>query len=115
MGQSKPKNLSAQWLQQFKQALENLKATRETLSTGVRMLTGEEQGAGMLGAEPAPEAGGIDDLSSPAEPDAMNAEPEMGGDEFAAAEPATGGAETAGREKRESIEYQNSLLKVLAG
>jgi hypothetical protein len=100
----------------IQQALENLKSTRETLATGVRMLTGEEQGAGMLGAEPAPEAGGIDDLAGPAEPDAMNTGDEGDiGDEFAAAEPAVGGAETAGREKRESIEYQNSLLKVLAG
>jgi hypothetical protein len=33
----------------IQQALENLKTTRETLSTGVRLLTGEEQGAEMLG------------------------------------------------------------------
>jgi hypothetical protein len=115
MGQEQAKAFISSVAPAIQQALENLKSTRETLATGVRMLTGEEQGAGMLGAEPAPEAGGVDDLAGPAEPDAMNAEPEMGGDEFAAAEPATGGAETAGREKRESIEYQNSLLKVLAG
>jgi len=115
MGQEQAKAFISTVAPAVQQALENLKSTRETLATGVRMLTGEEQGAGMLGAEPAPEAGGVDDLAGPAEPDAMNAEPEMGGDEFAAAEPATGGAETAGREKRESIEYQNSLLKVLAG
>ena len=72
------------------QALENLKATREALSTGVRTLTGEEQPANMLGAEP--EAGGMDDLEAPVEPDAMNAAPEGDiGDEFAAAEPAAGG------------------------
>ena len=115
MGQEQAKAFISSVAPAIQQALENLKSTRETLATGVRMLTGEEQGAGMLGAEPAPEAGGIDDLAGPAEPDAMNAEPEMGGDEFAAAEPAAGGAETAGREKRESIERQNSLLKVLAG
>jgi hypothetical protein len=115
MGQEQAKAFISSVAPAIQQALENLKSTRETLATGVRMLTGEEQGAGMLGAEPAPEAGGIDDLAGPSEPDAMNAEPEMGGDEFAAAEPAAGGAETAGREKRESIERQNSLLKVLAG
>jgi hypothetical protein len=75
----------------IQQALENLKTTRETLSTGVRMLTGEEQGAEMLGGEP--EAGG--DEMGPAEPDAMNMGDEMGDmgaeDEFAAAEPAAGG------------------------
>jgi hypothetical protein len=53
-----------------------------------------------------------------AEPDAMN--PEMGaeepaGDEFAAAEPAAGGAEEAGREMRESINHQNRLMRALAG
>jgi hypothetical protein len=115
MGQEQAKAYISAVAPAVQQALENLKSTRETLATGVRMLTGEEQGAELLGSEPAPEAGSIDDLAGPAEPDAMNAEPEMGGDEFAAAEPAVGGAETAGREKRESIEYQNSLLKVLAG
>jgi hypothetical protein len=64
----------------------------------------------MLGGEPAA------DMS--AEPDAMNPDmdvEEPAGDEFAAAEPATGGAEEAGREMRESINRQNRLLKVLAG
>ena len=101
----------------IQQALENLKTTRETLSTGVRQLTGEEQAASMLGAEPGAEAG-ADELGA-AEPDAMNAggEEEMGPpeDEFAAAEPAAGGLGDAGREQRESIERQNNLLKVLAG
>jgi hypothetical protein len=113
MGQEQAKAFISTVAPAVQQALENLKSTRETLATGVRMLTGEEQGAELLGAEP--DAGGAADLEGPAEPDAMNAEPEMGGDEFAAAEPAVGGAETAGREKRESIEYQNGLLKVLAG
>jgi hypothetical protein len=70
----------------------------------------------MLGGEPA--AGGDemdmgDDMGGEADPDAMNAEP--AGDDFAAAEPATGGAEAAGRAQRESIDRGNSLLKVLAG
>jgi hypothetical protein len=97
-------------------ALDSLKQSRETLSTGVRTLTGEEQPAEMLGSE-APK----DDLDSlgDVEPDAMNAgdEEDMGPpeDEFAAAEPAAGGLETAGREKRESIDFQNKLLKVLVG
>jgi hypothetical protein len=115
MGQEQAKAFISTVAPAVQQALENLKSTREILATGVRMLTGEEQGAELLGTDPAPEAGGIDDLAGPAEPDALNAEPEAGADEFAAAEPAVGGAETAGREKRESIDYQNSLLKVLAG
>jgi hypothetical protein len=97
----------------IQQALQNLKDTRETLATGVRTLTGEEQGAEMLGAEP----GAMPAADMAAEPDAMNAEPAADdfGDEFAAADAAAGGAETAGREQRESIQYQNRLLKVLAG
>jgi hypothetical protein len=117
MGAEQAKQFISACAPAIQQALENLKTTRETLATGVRTLTGEEQAAGMLGAEPGA------DLEAPAEPDAMNADAgidDLGaeapmGDEFAAAEPAVGGAETAGREKRESIDYQNSLLKVLAG
>ena len=102
----------------IQQALETLKGTRETLASGVRMLTGEEQGAEMLGNEPAAPA---DEFGGEAEPDMMNAggEEELGGpspdDAFAAAEPGAGGLETAGREQRESIERSNNLLKILAG
>ena len=117
MGAEQAKQFISACAPAIQQALENLKTTRETLATGVRTLTGEEQAAGMLGAEPGA------DLEAPAEPDAMNADAgidDLGaeapmGDEFGAAEPAVGGAETAGREKRESINYENSLLKVLAG
>ena len=113
MGAEQAKGFISAVAPAIQQALENLKQTRETLSTGVRQLTGEEQAAGMLGAEPA--ASGEGDMAAAA-PDEMNMpaeEPEA--DAFAAAEPAAGGAEAAGREQRESIEYQNKLLKVLAG
>ena len=103
-------------------ALQHLKQTRETLATGVRTLTGEEQSAEMLGA--APESGGEEmdgemggEMGAPPAPPGgeMGAPPAPPGDEFAAADAAAGGAETAGREQRESIEFQNRLLKVLAG
>jgi hypothetical protein len=107
MGQEQAKAFLTSVAPAIQQALENLKSTREALASGVRQLTGEEQSAGMLGS---PEA----DMA--AEPDTLNAEPEADlGDEFAAAEPAAGGAEAAGREQRESIQFQNRLLKVLAG
>jgi hypothetical protein len=68
----------------------------------------------MLGGEPAADMGG--DEMGPAEPDAMNAEPEGDmGDEFGAADAAAGGLGDAGRAQRESIERGNSLLRVLAG
>jgi hypothetical protein len=113
MGSEQAKNFISAVAPAIQAALENLKQTRETLSTGVRQLTGEEQAASMLGAEPGAEGG---DLEAPAEPDMMNAEPEDNtGDDFAAAEPAAGGLGDSGREQRESINYQNRLLKVLAG
>jgi hypothetical protein len=118
MGQEKAKAFISAVAPTIQQALENLKQTRETLSTGVRALTGEEQSAEMLGGEPGAEGG---DLEGPAEPDAMNPEgglDDLGAapeDEFAAAEPAAGGMNDAGREKRESINFENRLLKVLAG
>jgi hypothetical protein len=119
MGAEQAKQFISACAPAIQSALENLKATREALSTSVRALTGEEQGAEMLGGEPAgdvPADDGMDDLAGPADPDAMNPDLEMGADdEFATAEPAVGGAETAGREKRESIDRQNSLLRVLAG
>ena len=113
MGQEQAKGFISSVAPAIQQALENLKSTRETMATGVRQLTGEEQGAEMLGAEPGGDMGG--DEMGPAEPDAMNAGGEdLGGDEFAAAEPAAGIGD-AGREQRESIDRSSNLLRVLAG
>ena len=116
MGQDQAKAFISSVAPAIQQALENLKTTRETMATGVRQLTGEEQGAEMLGGEPDAMAG---DEMGPAEPDAMNMDGDMGDmgseDEFAAAEPAAGGLGDAGREQRESINRSSSLLKVLAG
>jgi hypothetical protein len=116
MGQEQAKAFIEAVAPAIQQALENLKATRDTLSTGVRSLASGEQPADMLGGEPGADMG-ADDMS--AEPDMMNAEPDadMGGEEdaFAAAEPSTGGAEEAGREQRESIQRSNRLMKLLAG
>ena len=110
MGAEQAKNFISAVAPAIQAALEALKGTRETLSTGVRTLTGEEQPANMLGDEP---EAGMDDLAAPAEPDMMNAEPAA--DEFAAAEPAAGGLGDSGRAQRESIERGNNLLRVLAG
>ena len=93
MGQEQAKGFISSVAPAIQQALENLKSTRETMATGVRQLTGEEQGAEMLGAEPGMGMGG--DEMGPVEPDAMNAGgEELGGDEFAAAEPAAAPAAT---------------------
>ena len=107
MGQEQAKGFIEAVAPAIQSALENLKTTREALASGVRTLTGEEQPANMLGGEPAADMA--------AEPDAMNTDAELGGDEFAAAGPAAGGAEEAGREMRESINHQNRLMRALAG
>jgi hypothetical protein len=113
MGQEQAKAFIEAVAPAIQQALENLKTTRDTLSTGVRSLASGEQPDEMLGAEPEMgDEGGMD----MAEPDMMN-EPGMGDEEdaFAAAEPGAGGMETTGREQRESIDRQSRLMKILAG
>lgn len=96
----------------IEQAIAALKTTRDTLASATRQLTGEEAGGdNMLGAEP--EEGGATDMAAPADAEAPAEEP--AGDDFATAEPAAGGIETAGREKRESIDFESRLLKTLAG
>ena len=127
LGDSIRDEMSADLAKQFisqvapaiQQALETLKGSRETLASGVRMLTGEEQGAEMLGAEPGADMGA--EIGG-AEPDMMNAGgdelgafEEPAGDEFGASDAGAGGLETAGREQRESIDRSNNLLRILAG
>jgi hypothetical protein len=114
MGQEQAKAFLSAVAPAIQQALENLKQTRETLASGVRSLTGEAQPAELIGAEPTAPVEPTD-IEEPAEPDAMNTGlDDLAGDEFDAAEPAAGQGE-AGRAKRESINYQHKLLKVLAG
>ena len=113
MGQEQAKAFIEAVAPAIQAALDNLKQTRDTLSTGVRSLASGEQPADMLGAEPAMGAEPGMDMAGP---DTMN-EPEMGAEEdpFAAAEPGAGGMETSGREQRESIDRQSRLMKILAG
>jgi hypothetical protein len=115
MGQEESRQFIEAVAPTLQSALETLKSARESVSGAVRSLATGEQSADMLGAPDDMDA----DLDM-TDPDAMNAGdlevgPEEPVDDFDAAEPAAGGLETAGREKRESIDFQNRLLKVLAG
>jgi len=77
-----------------------MESTRETLTGGVAMLTGEQ----------APEMGGELDVA-PEAGDEMEPTVDMeADDDFAAAEPAAGGEEEAGRAKRESKSYSKKKL-----
>lgn len=90
-----------------------LESSRQQLTQGVGLLTGETGGGEMMGAEPEADVGGEE---LPPEPGAeeMPPEGEEGSDEFAAAAAATGGEEEAGRAKRESIEFSRRLATILA-
>lgn len=96
----------------IKPALEALyttmEETRGTLTTGVGILTGESEPTEMMGDEE-PEMEPTVDAEAGAEAE-VGAE---AGDEFAAAEPAAGGEEEAGRAKRESIERSRRLAGIL--
>lgn len=114
MGQEQSRQFIEAVAPTLQSALETLKSARESVSGAVRSLATGENPDAMLGAP-----SDTDDMDM-SDPDAMNAgdldmEPEMPVDDFDAAEPAAGGLGTAGRAKRESIDFQNRLLKVLAG
>lgn len=113
MGQQQSRQFIETVAPTLQSALETLKSARESVSSAVRNLATGESPDSMLGA---PDDTGMDMT----DPDAMNAGdldvgPEEPVDDFDAADPAAGGIETAGRAKRESIDFQNRLLRVLAG
>jgi hypothetical protein len=87
-----------------------LEGTREALTSGVGVLTGEGAPAEPMGAEEEPAMEPTVDAEAGAEVDAGA---EAGGDEFAAAEPAAGGEEEAGRARRESVERSRKLASIL--
>lgn len=74
-----------------------METTRQALTSGVGQLTGEAQPMDDMGAEPGAEEPAMEPTVDQEGGDDL-------GDEFAAAEPAAGGEEEAGREKRESVE-----------
>ena len=115
IGQAESKSFIESSAPAIQAALEALKTSREALSSAVGVLAGEESAPNMLGAEP--EEGGATDMAEPAADAGVDAaEPAAApADDFATAEPAAGGIETAGREKRESINFESRLLKTLAG
>ena len=105
--------ISEQFTASVKPALEAMYAamdsTRQTLTQGVQMLTGEGD-APMMGAED--DLGGDMDMEPTMDMDAgLDAADDLEGvDEFGAAEPAAGGEEEAGRAKRESKKYNKKVI-----
>ena len=95
-------DISSQFAGAAKPALEeiytSLETNRQALAQAVAILTGEEGPAGPASGAPA----------------SMGAEEMPTGDDFAAAEPAAGGEEPAGRPTRESVEYSRKLGTILS-
>ena len=86
----------------------SLEATREALTAGVGVLTGEAAPEVPMGADAEAE----DPTMEPTVDAEVDAEVDTG-DDFAAAEPAAGGEEEAGRAKRESIQHSRKLASIL--
>jgi hypothetical protein len=111
-------NQAQQFTDTVKPSLESLynslEDTRQTLVSGVRLVAGEEV-EDMPGndldadAEMEPTVDQDDDVDADVDTP-LDAEVD---DEFAAAEPAVGGEEEAGREKRESVERSRRLASML--
>jgi hypothetical protein len=103
-------DVAQQYSTTVKPALEELYTSleqhRATLTQAVGILTGEEIGGAPAGGMPAPAGGEM--------PATMGAPDAETGDEFGAAEAATGGMEAAGRMKRESVEYSRKLGTILS-
>jgi len=104
---------SEQFIGTVKPALEQLfttlETTRDALTGGVAILTGEGAPEAMGAEAPAEEPEMEPTVDAEAEAEA----PAEGEDEFGAAAPATGGEEEAGREKRESIERSRRMSRLL--
>jgi bacterioferritin (cytochrome b1) len=107
--------MSEQFINTVKPALENLysvfETTREALTGGVAIITGE----GGPEVMPGDETGMEDPAMEPTVDGEPGAEGDMGveepvADEFGASEPATGGEEVADREKRESVNHRSRRL-----
>ena len=94
-----------------KPALESLftalESTRGALTGGVGQLTGEAEPAVDMGAQNEMPA---DDVAEPEMEPTVDAE----ADDFSAAEPAAGGADEAGRAKRESVQLSRRLGTILS-
>ena len=108
MGQEIAKRFIEQVAPAIQGALEHLKQTRETIASGVRVLTGEEQTAELLGNKPDTESNAM--TVGPVASDQESEETDDMTDDFGAADAAVGGSETAGREQRESIDRKSIPL-----
>ena len=91
-----------------------MESTREALTTGVGIVTGEGEAVDTMGAEDPAEEPAMEPTVDAEEP-AMDPETGEAEDDFGADAAAAGGDEEAGRETRESIERSRKIGTLLAG
>ena len=96
LGQEQADSFVATVKPALEQTQEVLTTSREALTAGVGIITGETAPTDTIGAEPE------GDMEEPMEPEMDAEEPMPADDEFGASDAATGGEEPEGREKRES-------------
>ena len=115
MGQEQSDAFVATVKPALEQTQEVLTTSREALTAGVGIITGETAPTDTIGAEPE------GDIEEPMDTDEPVDPIDPAGDEFSASEPATGGDEPEGREKRESytptkksIEESTRIMNKLA-
>ena len=110
--------MSEQFINTVKPALEQLyttfEGTREALTGGVAIITGEGAPEVMPGGEEG-EVPAEDPAMEPVDDTGEAGVEEPVDDEFGASEPATGGEEVADREKRESVERSRRIGNILSG
>jgi len=96
LGQEQADSFVATVKPALEQTQEVLTTSREALTAGVGIITGEQAPVDTIGDEPE------GDIEEPMEPEMDTEEPMPTDDEFGASDAATGGEEPEGREKRES-------------
>jgi hypothetical protein len=113
MGQEQAESFTSSVKPALEQLYASMESTREALTQGVGMLTGEAAPATDMPGEDLADLGDMEPSVSDEE---LPAEDEVGGeaDDFGAAPAAAGGDEEAGRAKRESVE-RKTKKKVAEG
>ena len=91
-----------------------MESTREALTNGVGIVTGEGEPVDTMGAEDPAEEPAMEPTVDAEEP-AVDPETGEAEDEFGADAAAAGGEAEAGRETRESIERSRKIGSILAG
>jgi len=91
-----------------------MESTREALTTGVGIVTGEGEAVDTMGAEDPADDMDMEPTVDAEEP-AMDPETGEAEDDFGADAAAAGGEEEAGRETRESVERSRKIGSLLAG